>query len=265
MREKRKINELFKDKLKTSASPELDRRIDSLIAQTDEKQTQTSNTWRLIMKNRITKFAVAASVLIAIVLSITIFDNTVTPVYAIEQTIEAMRSLSSIHAYCTDWDGSQGEVWIQTNPETGQEEYCYADIGKLLIVATPQTTYYYHKDKNLVRIKKEYVPASQISFSRIFEELPNWVQNHGGKYEINNEFDEELQKEVILIHVDLPIYDKEQIIRIDPKTKLPINIEAIKSKPGQGVKSTDRLEYNLSIPEGIFEFEIPEGAKVVYE
>ena len=105
------------------------------------------------MKNRITKFAVAAVVLIAIVLSITIFDNAVTPAYAIEQTIEAMRSISSIHAYCTDWDGSQGEAWVKINPETGQEEYNYSDTGNLLIVATPQSTYYYHKDKNLVRVK----------------------------------------------------------------------------------------------------------------
>lgn len=221
--------------------------------------------WRIIMKNRITKFAVAASVLIAIVLSITIFDNTVTPVYAIEQTIEAMRSISSIHAYCTDWDGSQGETWVQVNPETGLEEYHYSDQGNLLIVATPQATYYYHKDKNLVRIKKEYSPASSVSIARVFEELPKWVQNHGGEYDFQTEFNKDLQKEIITIHFVVPIYNSESYIRIDPETKLPINIETIKSKAGHGVKSVDKIEYNVSIPEGLFEFEIPEGAKVVYE
>jgi hypothetical protein len=223
------------------------------------------SVWRIIMKNRITKFAVAASVLIAIVLSITIFDNAVTPAYAIEQTIEAMRSISSIHTYCTDWDGSQGETWVKINPETGQEEYHYTDQGNLLIVATPQATHYYHKDKNIVRIKKEYIPASSVRISRFFEDLPKWVQEHGGKCEFYTQFDEDLQKEIIIVHFVIPVQEKEVYVRIDSQTKLPINLEAISSKPGQGVKSVDKIEYNVSIPEGLFEFEIPKGAKVVYE
>ena len=55
-----------------------------------------------------------------------------------------MRSVGSVRAYCTDWDGSKGEVWVQIDPETGREEYYYSDIGNLLIVATPQKTFYYH-------------------------------------------------------------------------------------------------------------------------
>ena len=39
----------------------------------------------------------------------------------------------------------------------------------------------------------------------------------------------------------------------------------LKCRAGEGVKSVDRLEYNVPIPEGIFEFKIPEGAKVVEE
>jgi outer membrane lipoprotein-sorting protein len=116
-----------------------------------------------------------------------------------------------------------------------------------------------------VKIKKKYMPASQISFSRIFEELPKWVEQYNGKYETNNKFDEVLQKEIIIIHVEVAAFEKEFNIRIDPQTKLPISIEGIKAKPGQGVKSVDNIEYNVSIPEGLFEFEIPEGAKVVYE
>ena len=58
--------------------------------------------------------------------------------------------------------------------------------------------------------------------------------------------------------------EKEFIVRIDPQTKLPIDLEAIKCAPGQGVKSVDRIEYNVAIPEGLFEFDIPDGAKVVY-
>ena len=230
------------------------------------KPTHRPSIWRIIMKSRITKFAAAAAVIILIaVLSLTVLDKSVTPAYALEQTVEAMRSIRSIHAFITDWDDSQGEVWVQINPETGQEEYYYADQGNLLIVATPHATYYYHKDENLVRIRKEYVPASEISFSRIFEDLPVWVEKYNGRYEFYHEFDEGLKKEIIVIHVEVPVFEKEFYIRIDPQTKLPINIETVKAKPGQGVKCVDNIQYNVSISEGLFEFGIPEGAKVIYE
>lgn len=225
--------------------------------------------WSTIMNNKVTKFVTAAVILIAVGLLFTVMEKTTTPAYAIEQTIEAMRSINSIHAYCTDWDNSQGEVWVQIDPETGREEYYYADQGDLLIVGTPEKTYYYYKQENLVRIRNEYVPASDIRFSRFFEDVVDWVQKYHGDISFESLFDQELQKEIIMVHLTIPaqenIGEKELVIRVDFETKLPIDMEAIKCGPGQGVKSVDRLEYNVLIPEGIFEFEIPEGAKVTEE
>lgn len=210
-----------------------------------------------------TKLAAAAVIIVAVAFSINLLDKTTAPAYAVEQTIQAMRSVSSVHAYCTDWDNSQGESWAQINPETGEEEYHYSDQGNLLIVATPEVTYFYHKDKNRVRIQKGYVPASEVRISRFFEDMAMWVQEHDGELEFHRQFDEDLQKEVIMVHVTMSVQGAEFIVRIDTQTKLPINIESIKSKPGQGVKRVDQLEYNVSIPEGIFDFEIPEGAEIV--
>jgi outer membrane lipoprotein-sorting protein len=230
---------------------------------------EPSNIWRIIMNNKITKLATVAVVILAVVLGVTLIDRSATPAYAIEQTIQAMRSVSSVRAYCTDWDGSKGEVWVQINPETGQEEYHYSDQGNLLIIATPQKTFYYHKDKNLVRIRNEYIPAAEVRFSRLFEDLEDLIQRLNGNLDFQSEFDQELQVEVIRVHVYIPAQgdfgEKEVIINVDPKTKLPINMEAIKAAPGQGVKSVDRFEYNLPIPQGLFDFEIPEGSEVVYE
>ena len=108
------------------------------------RYTGPPNIWRIIMNSKITKLATAAVVILAVVVGVTLIDRSATPAYAIEQTIQAMRSISSVHAYCTDWDGSKGETWVQIDPETGQEEYYYADQGNLLIVAIPQKTYYYY-------------------------------------------------------------------------------------------------------------------------
>lgn len=229
------------------------------------------NIWRTIMKSRITGIAAAIAVIASVIIGVTLLDRSASPAYAIEQTIQAMRSVSSVRAYCTDWDGSKGQVWVQINPETGQEEYYYADQGDLLIVANPGRTYYYHKDKNLVRIRNQYVPAAEVRFSRIFEDLTDFVQKLNGTLEFHSEFDQNLQKEVIRVRVYLPAQpqrnfgEKEFTITVDPKTKLPMSTEVTKSAPGQGVKSVDRFEYNVSIPQGLFDFEIPEGAEVIYE
>jgi outer membrane lipoprotein-sorting protein len=226
--------------------------------------------WENIMKARITKLAAAAVIIIAVLIGIHQLGGSVTTTaYAIEQTIEAMRSINSIHAYCTDWDNSQGEVWVQIDPETGQEEYYYADHDDLLIVGTPQATYYYYKDENRVRIRDEYVPASEVRISYFFEDLVRWVQQYHGELWFYFQYAEDLEREVIMVHGSIPAQgdmgEKEFVFRVDPQTKLPIDMEATKCGLGQGVKSVDSLEYNVPIPEGIFEFEVPDGAKVVYE
>jgi len=227
------------------------------------------NIWRMIMSSKITKLTTVAVVILAVVLGVSLLDRSAAPAYSIEQTIQAMQSVTSVLAYCTDWDGSKGKVLVQIDPKTGQEEYHYADIGNLLIVATPQKTYYYHKDKNLVRVRNEYIPAAEVRFSKLFEDLPDLIQRLNGKLDFKSEFDQALKKQVIRIHAYIPAQkdfgEKEFITDIDPETKLPINMVAIKAAPGQGVKSVDRIEYNVTIPEGSFDFQMPEGAKVVYE
>ncbi|MHC4098419.1 MAG: hypothetical protein ACYSU3_20470 [Planctomycetota bacterium] len=68
------------------------------------------NIWRIIMNSKITKLATVAVVILAIVVGVTLIDKSATPTYAIEQTIEAMRSISSVRAYISD-----GEVLFQIN------------------------------------------------------------------------------------------------------------------------------------------------------
>jgi len=270
------VKAFFKTKKSSAAiSSQMDKKVlaDALAVFEKSKTTESADlqpsVWRIIMNSSITKLAVAAVLIIAAVLTITLLDKSATPAYAIEQTIEAMRSIYSIHAFTTDWDNSKGEAWVQTNPQTGQEEYYYADQNNFLIVGTPQATYYYYKDENLVRIRNEYVPASEIRFSRFFEDLVKWVQQHHGELSFYPEFDQGLQKEIIIVRAFIPtqgdMKEQEFIVRVDSETKLPISIETLKCGPGQGSKSVDGIEYNATIPEGIFEFKIPDGAKVVYE
>jgi len=212
---------------------------------------ESSNIWRIIMNSKITKLATVAVVILAVVVGVTLIDRSATPTYAIEQTIEAMRSISSVRAYSSDL-----EVLFKINPDTGQEECYRVEEGNVLTVATGEKTYQYDKDKNVVRISDEYVIGVEVRFSRFIEDMADWAQEHNRKMDHRFEFDQELQKEVIKVYIH-PAQEnsggQDSTINVDPETKLPISFGPI------------RLEYNVPIPPGSFDFEIPEGAEVVYE
>jgi hypothetical protein len=236
-----------------------DRILDKLLRKLDKSKCQATvgqpNVWRTIMKSPITKIAAAAvAVIVLVLLGVTLMDRSSTPAYAIEQTIEAMRSVRSVRAYISD-----GEVLFQINPETGQEECYRVDQEDVLTVATPEKTYYYYRDKNLVKISDEYIIGVEVRFSRFIEDMADWAQEHNRKIDHRLEFDQDLQREVIKVRVH-PAQGNSggqdstiNTINVDPETKLPISAGTI------------RFEYNVPIPPGSFDFEIPEGAEVVYE
>ncbi|GAH51961.1 unnamed protein product, partial [marine sediment metagenome] len=80
MRPTEKIKKLFV-KSNVTVSSELDDRVINNAFHAFEKSTKAKpaalqpNIWRLIMKNRITKFAAAMVIILAVVFSITIFDK----------------------------------------------------------------------------------------------------------------------------------------------------------------------------------------------
>ncbi len=119
MRPADNINELIK-KLQLKASAELDKRVhdDISAALTKSEKTKSAqpepNIWRIIMKSRTSKLAAAAVIIIAVAISVTILDKSVTPAYAIEQTIEANRGLWFIHLKCEpSTNGHVDEIWAQ--------------------------------------------------------------------------------------------------------------------------------------------------------
>ena len=255
MKSARDIEQSVKE-LAVESSDRIHARIlEKLLTTLDRSKKTTieqTNTWRIIMESRMSKITAAAAVIVLVLVGVTLIDRSATPAYAIEQTIEAMRSISSVRAYISD-----GEVLFQINPETGQEECYRVDQEDVLTVATPEKTYYYYKDKNLVKISDEYITGMEVRFSRFIEDMADWAQEHNGTMDHQLEFDQDLQKEVIKVHVHIPAQGSygglDSTINVDPKTKLPISFGSI------------RLEYNVPIPQGAFDFEIPEGAEVVYE
>ncbi|HBG77948.1 MAG TPA: hypothetical protein DDW84_03735 [Phycisphaerales bacterium] len=137
------------------------------------------NVWRVFMKSKITKFAVAAVLLITTAMSITIFNQSATPVYALEQTIQANHTVRYIHvkAFKTSHEEPQ-EFWCEfdeygyvKNLRAEMPEWtdpCSDDGTKSIIWKDDKAQIWLPKKNILVSIKNKSM-ATQICL--LFQEL----------------------------------------------------------------------------------------------
>ena len=117
------FEKLIKDShvLDINTSVEMDQRIlhDTLKAQQELKQTKLAGTQpdirRIIMKSSITKVAAAAVIIIALTLSIHLWNKSTPSAYAFEQTVEAMQGKHSFHiqTYWGSPDWRKDEYWAE--------------------------------------------------------------------------------------------------------------------------------------------------------
>jgi len=244
---------------------------DALVAQEKWKNEQSANIepniWRIIMKNPMTKLTTAAAAILIAALGITFLNKSATPAYAVEQTIEAMKDIVTIHFFATDWSGRTLETWIKVNPHTGENDCHYLNEPERgqISISTPEITYFYHPDENKVRIVQGQALRSDIRFGRFIEDiLDRVIEPENGQIQIDKTYDEDTARDLIILHAESPQYEMEAVI--DPETKLPIRIDFLRCEvSGQIVKSIDEIYYNEPLPDGLFDFEIPEGAKVINE
>lgn len=261
-----RIDKQIKNKLKISASPELDSRIDNLITQAEKTQTQTSNIWRIIMNSKATRYAAAAVLVISVLASITLLDKTVPAAYALEQTLAAMQKVDTVHMHCRDWYNKEFEIWIQLDPKTGIPEYCraYWPKSKILNISTPVKSYQYREETNYVQVSSGKLYSIGVAPAKLFEQLVLAAKKKHPdfKVQISNEIDAETGKKLIIAISDTP--QESWKLVIDDETKLPIEVHCLRqaNKMGALFKDVDKIEFGVELSPDMFKFEIPEGARV---
>lgn len=200
---------------------------------------------RLIM-NRFTKFAMAAAIIIAAVLSITMLDKLAPPAYAIEQTVEALKHVRVMHIVRRDRAGNiEDERWIEIGPDGFQARYRQDTPERnFFVVDDRQTVMVHHPDKNTVVLYDAnekgwtwiYAPG------KLFQELADGEPNYY-TVEENVQYKGQPAHHLRWVLGDTDIY-------IDPESKLPI---------AHG-------DYEISYedpPEGTFDIVIPDGVMLV--
>jgi len=222
--------------------------------------------WRMIMKSSITKLATAAAIILIAVFSATFLEKSVTPAWAIEQTIEALENVPTVHMFCRDWDGEEMEIWMKLDPKSGLPEYLYLDYPRhnAVILSTPNISFQHLKKINIVQITNKQLINFDVRLEKIFEEIAKEMPTleEGEHIKVYTESDPETDKEVIVVWAESKT--NEWKIVIEPETKLPISMHCLRSEQtGQVIKDIDEIYFDEDLPEGIFDFTIPNDALVV--
>ena len=269
MRPSENIEKLIKKlRYKTSAETN-DKVIGNVLQALDKQQKQKAGVmapdiWSIIMKTKATKLGVAAVIIACIVLSIPFMEKTVTPAYSVEQTLQAMQGLRTMYMACKDWNDDEFEMWIELNPETGIPEYCraYWPKIKVLNISRPDTSYQYSELNNQVQINSGQLYQMNIAPAKVFEQLLLASQENPDSVTIFHERDRQSGKSLIVVITQS--HNQSYKIYIDPDTKLPVRVQGLESRLlGSVIRDIDRIEFNVELPEGVFDFEIPEGASII--
>lgn len=141
-----------------------------LLLNFNSSSTRHDLKWRTIMNNKITKFAAAAIVLVAIGISFTLMGKTAAPAYAIEQTIQASHTVRYLHSknFVGPHDDPM-EFWVEfdvrgqlKNMRFNKPAWMDPDDGETIIVWKDNKMQLYSKRKNFLITMKDKEMAAQM-------------------------------------------------------------------------------------------------------
>jgi len=131
----------------------------------------------------------------------------------------------------------------------------------VLNISRPDTSYQYSERTNHVQINSGKLYYMDMAPSRILEQLLQSSQEEPDSIVIFHEYDPQSKKSLIVVITRGE--GQSYKIYIDPETKLPVRVQGLEdNRLGTVIRDIEKIEFNVDLPEGIFDFEIPEGASI---
>jgi hypothetical protein len=229
------------------------------------------------MRNRISKLAAAALIIVVAALAITFVGELTTPVYAIDQTIKANHSIRYIHIrqFMTSHD-EPILIWAQFSPDglpvnlrCEMPEWSQPDDGPKVVTWKDNKATVWLKNKNFVFVVQEKAFAARmlkmaeendpISVVQRLRELADTGQV---RIEINQPSDRSEPIIVTAIHLpQSPTPNRKLVVFVDQVSKLALSIELYELENGayQKRKVLEFHDYNREIDPGMFVLEKKES------
>ena len=233
------------------------------------------NIWRIIMKNKITKLAAAAVIIVSVILSITFLGKSVTPAYGIEQTIEAFRDVNSVYVEAVTRGEANTSLNLKMWARRGEDgKFLFGDFrqessyGDTIVANERENlTYCYYPSTKKVYIYEGLTVTIgsflDINFFLYLQEEMKDVKMKYGKDEVTG-------KEIVsLSFKGAEKYQKSSgkcgVIIFDLESKLPSRMKLWDNPDFEGDPFIvwTLIVYNPKVSEDTFKFEIPEDATII--
>jgi hypothetical protein len=238
-------------------------------------------TGRRIMRHPITRYGIAAVLVVAAVVGFTMFRHTGNAAWAIEQSIEALDRYSAV--LVEGWDSERSwtedgslelrptRMWAVANADqTMVEKYRFELDGVTLLTTDGHKTWKYEPQANRVTIKNRPYVASECWFGRLLEQLKN-----GRGTGILTDWKETCGRDPATGRPRIFLacawqerrWNGPRSLRLefDLESKLLVSMRQWENANWEGPPSFlgEKITYYESLPDELFEFQIPPGATVI--
>ena len=260
----------------------LERNLLATLNKQSRRKPQALKIWRIIMKSQITKLATAAVIIVAVALSVTIFNNSTSTAWAIEQSIKALDHFRAISM--EGWESERtwreggglelmpSRSWAVANEEqTMVEKYRTEVDGFLVLTTNGRKTWRYDPNTNTVRIENRPYVASECWFgSRFIEQLKDgrdkgllthWEVTYGKDPATGRR-----RAFLKIAWLDGRYNGPRSLwIEFDMESMLLVGLKQWENANWDGPATliTEKITYYENLPDELFEFKVPEGATVI--
>jgi hypothetical protein len=236
---------------------------------------------RRIMKSPVIRYGIAAVLVLAAVVGFTMFRRSGNTAWAIEQSIQALGQYRAVLVEGTDtqrcWQENGSleprsmKMWAVANADqTMVEKYRDEVNGVAVLVTNGRKTWRYDPQTNTVRIENRPYVASECWFGPLLEQLKK-----GRDAGILTRWDETIGRDPATgrprIFLACAWQDRRwngpRSVRIefDRESKLPVRLQQWENtaREGPATLTVERITCYDSLPDDLFEFQIPPGAMVL--
>ncbi len=258
--------ENFVRPLKLDDTPDIEHRDkleQNLLRELEKQHLQQRNLWRIIMKSQITKFAAAAVIILAVLLSVLILERTSSPVWAIEQSIEALKDFRAIHIILISPD-STSELWMRSDESGIQSTDMIARVNNGAVVWIKDgSTYYYDPKQNTVYFEPAVTQGTSPWLGPLLIERLSKTPNAKIIYSKDPVTDRNLA--TLMGSINDVQGNQSFAIEFDVETKLPVSIKQWHNLDFSGTPNfyAPKITYYKQLEDSIFDVQIPANAVYV--
>jgi outer membrane lipoprotein-sorting protein len=236
--------------------------------------------WRIIMRSPITKLAAAAVMLFIVISGVIILDKLATPAWAIEQTVKALGKIRTLVICGEDNWGSEiipFKFQIRfSEDDNGKFDMRFESEKQIIVVRGTKAWTYLH-DENTVKIYEDVTSSSGMMRDlRIWykiAELNPWITGKmlaalklfADDWQETYEKDEQTGQERVFVNCSFKPLSSSFWFVCETESKLIVEGKYWRNTERQGppVCHAKSFTYNEELSDKVFDFQVPEGAKVI--